>query len=78
MSFHVHTTVVLPRHARHPNSRCVEVGCGSGYVTTSLALLLREAGIPAQHIAVDITAAAVAATTSTAHNHQVCVCTMRG
>ncbi len=50
--------------------RCLEVGCGSGYVICSLALLLRELGIAAQLLATDINPQAAAATRATLAAHE--------
>ncbi|KAK9840757.1 hypothetical protein WJX81_002625 [Elliptochloris bilobata] len=54
-----------------PPRLCVEVGCGSGYVACSIALLLRAAGCPAHCIAVDVSEPAVDATRSTLAAHSV-------
>lgn len=58
------------RHA-HCRRRCLEVGCGSGYVVCSLALLLRELGVAAQLLATDINPQAAAATQATLAAHEV-------
>lgn len=47
------------------------MGCGSGYVITSLALLLRQAGISASLLATDLNPAALAATARTLEAHEV-------
>ncbi len=51
-------------------SRCLEVGCGSGYVVCSLALLLRQAGAAAQLLATDVNPLAAAATAKTLAAHE--------
>jgi outer membrane murein-binding lipoprotein Lpp len=51
--------------------RCLEVGCGTGYVITSLALLLRQLGAAARLLATDVNAAAAAATAATLAAHGV-------
>ncbi|PSC68421.1 hemK methyltransferase family member 2 [Micractinium conductrix] len=56
---------------RAPPRLCLEVGCGSGYVVCSLALLLRGAGAAAQLLATDINPAAAAATAETLEAHGV-------
>ncbi len=53
--------------------RCLEVGSGSGYVTCSLALLLRKAGHHAHCIAVDVCPPATDATRHTLAQHAVCI-----
>ena len=50
---------------------CLEVGCGTGYVLTSLALLLRQVGAAAQLLGTDVNAAAAAATRATLAAHEV-------
>lgn len=52
---------------------CLELGCGSGFVITSLALLLRQLSLPvrAQLLAIDHSPAAAEATAQTLHSHQV-------
>jgi release factor glutamine methyltransferase len=50
---------------------CVEVGCGSGYVITSAALAMRSKRKACHFMAVDVTEAAVAATTATLNAHSV-------
>lgn len=52
--------------------RCLEVGCGSGYVICSLALLLRDMGAATQLLATDINPRAAAATAETLAAHQAC------
>ncbi|KAL3698423.1 hypothetical protein R1sor_012499 [Riccia sorocarpa] len=51
-------------------SLCLEVGCGSGYVITSLALLMGE-GSGAQYIATDISSVAAEVTRTTLRSHGV-------
>lgn len=46
------------------------MGCGSGYVICSLALLLRELGVAAQLLATDINPQAAAATRATLLAHE--------
>lgn len=46
------------------------MGCGSGYVICSLALLLRELGVAAQLMATDINPQAAAATRATLAAHE--------
>ncbi len=48
----------------------MEVGSGSGYVITSLALLLQQLGVAAQLLTTDINEAAAAATAATMAAHQ--------
>lgn len=51
--------------------RCVEVGCGSGYVICSVARLIQKAGHRAHHVALDVSAPAVQATRCTLAAHMV-------
>ncbi|KAK6141554.1 hypothetical protein DH2020_024703 [Rehmannia glutinosa] len=53
----------------HQPSICMEVGCGSGCVITSLALLLREVDSGAYYIATDINPHAVRVTCETLEAH---------
>ncbi|KAL6755177.1 S-adenosyl-L-methionine-dependent methyltransferase [Haematococcus lacustris] len=60
--------------ALEPGSRprmVLELGCGSGYVTCSLALMVRQLGLALSLLAVDHSRAALDATHQTLHNHQV-------
>lgn len=50
---------------------CVEIGSGSGYVTCSLALLLKHHNKSAACIATDISAYATKATQASLAAHQV-------
>lgn len=47
------------------------MGCGSGYVICSLALLLKALGLSCQLLAVDINSEATAAASKTLANHGV-------
>ena len=49
----------------------LEVGCGSGYVSCSTALLLQHYGVTGHILAVDINLKAVTATQETLKAHQV-------
>lgn len=49
----------------------VEIGCGSGFVSCSIALMLNELGIKAQITAIDINPSATEATRQTLLNHRV-------
>ena len=51
--------------------RCLEVGCGSGYVICSIARLIQKAGHCAHHVALDVSAPAVQATRRTLAAHMV-------
>ena len=53
------------------SERCLEVGSGSGYVTCSIAMLLRKAGYYAHCIAVDVSPSAADATQCTLEAHSV-------
>lgn len=57
----------------HPGCyrRCLEVGSGSGYVITSLGLLLQQLGMAVQLLATDINQQAAAATAATLAAHGV-------
>ncbi|CAH9130004.1 unnamed protein product [Cuscuta epithymum] len=60
----------------HRPKFCMEVGCGSGYVVTSLALILRRYEVlaskpPSYYIATDINPHAVRVTRETADAHSV-------
>lgn len=52
-------------------SRCVEVGCGSGYVITSAVCIIAARGGTCQFIATDISEPALAATRATLEAHKV-------
>lgn len=53
----------------HRPSICMEIGCGSGYVITSLALLLGKEGSGSYYIATDINPHAVRVTRETLQAH---------
>ncbi|KAL6505343.1 hypothetical protein OROGR_025160 [Orobanche gracilis] len=53
----------------HQPSICVEIGSGSGYVITSLSLLLKELDSKAYYIATDINPHAVRVTRETLESH---------
>lgn len=55
----------------HSPKLCMEIGCGSGYVITSLALMLEQDHTGAHYIATDINPHAVRVTTETLEAHRV-------
>lgn len=56
----------------HPYApRVVEIGCGCGYVTCSLALLLQQLNMTCYLVATDINAAALTHTAQTLAAHKV-------
>ena len=67
--------IVGSRRAQHDLvyscHRCLEVGCGSGYVICSVAKMLSQHGLRAQVLASDISSAALQATQETLVAHGV-------
>lgn len=55
----------------HKPSMCIEVGCGSGYVITSLALMLKEEVPDVYYLATDMNPHAVKVTQETLEAHGV-------
>ena len=55
----------------HRPAVCMEIGCGSGYVITSLALMLRQDGLGVHYIATDMNPHAVMGTRETLEAHGV-------
>ncbi|OWM91330.1 methyltransferase N6AMT1 [Punica granatum] len=55
----------------HKPSLCIEVGCGSGYVITSLALMLKEKVPDTYYVATDMNPDAVRVTRETLEAHGV-------
>ncbi|KAF5825407.1 hypothetical protein DUNSADRAFT_10504 [Dunaliella salina] len=49
----------------------LELGCGSGYISCSLALMMQHMCMHAQMLAIDHSCAAVEATCQTLQNHKV-------
>ncbi|CAA0833457.1 S-adenosyl-L-methionine-dependent methyltransferases superfamily protein [Striga hermonthica] len=54
---------------KHRPAICMEIGCGSGYVITSLSLLLGESSPPPYYIATDINPHAARVTLQTLESH---------
>ena len=59
----------LPSLLRSPPSTVLELGCGSGYVSCSLALALRARGVNPLVVGVDINPAATEIARQTFHQH---------
>lgn len=60
-----------PSLLKHCPTLCMEIGCGSGYVITSLARMLGQEGLNVNYIATDINPHAVKVTRETLDAHGV-------
>lgn len=72
-SFALVDALLADRHnlLKHCPTLCMEIGCGSGYVITSLALMLGQEGLAINYIATDINPQAVRVTRETLDAHGV-------
>ncbi|KAK7390130.1 hypothetical protein VNO78_25429 [Psophocarpus tetragonolobus] len=72
-SFALVDALLADRHSmlEHHPRLCMEIGCGSGYVITSLALILGQEGNGINYIATDINPHAVSVTRETLEAHGV-------
>lgn len=62
---------IVPGLLPTPPHLCMEIGCGSGYVTCSLALMLSHCNLTSQVVALDINPTAAEATRKTLQNHGI-------